>query len=141
MEGCSPSWTCQLSHWVLLRGIIGLTSDDENNFEHIAQQCLLLCTDYVHQLVLSYAGKDMQGMHRNDLVKTMRGVFRENPKARMSVRDIGALEAFSAKAGPLPKAKKHRGENDDDERSSWTQSQYLGSYTLSRAFNMERAHF
>ena len=38
-------------------GIIGLTPDDESNFEHIAQQCLLLCTDYVHQLVLSYAGK------------------------------------------------------------------------------------
>ena len=107
-----------------VQGIIGLTADDEANFEHIAQQCLLLCTDYVHQLVLSYAGKDVQGVHRNDLVKTMRGVFRENPKSRMSVRDIGALEAFSAKAGPLPKAKKHRGENDDDERSSWTQSQY-----------------
>eukprot|EP00439_Symbiodinium_sp_Y106_P084908 s357_g26.t5 len=107
-----------------VESIIGLTADDEANFEHIAQQCLLLCTDYVHQLVLSYAGKDVQGVHRNDLVKTMRGVFRENPKSRMSVRDIGALEAFSAKAGPLPKAKKHRGENDDDERSSWTQSQY-----------------
>ena len=79
-------------------GIIGLTQDDESNFDHIAQQCLLLCTDYVHQLVLSYAGKDVQGGHRNDLVKTMRGVFRENPKSRMSVRDIGALEAFSAKA-------------------------------------------
>ncbi|CAE6967238.1 Smok2b [Symbiodinium sp. CCMP2592] len=107
-----------------VESIIGLTADDEANFEHIAQQCLLLCTDYVHQLVLSYAGKDVQGVHRNDLVKTMRGTFRENPKSRMSVRDIGALEAFSAKAGPLPKAKKHRSENDDDERSSWTQSQY-----------------
>lgn len=110
------------------RGIIGLTPDDESNFDHIAQQCLLLCTDYVHQLVLSYAGKDpsslscfqcrgltsndsvayscmfawvvqdVQGVHRNDLVKTMRGVFRENPKTRMSARDIGVLEAFSAKA-------------------------------------------
>lgn len=103
--------------------IIGLTQDDESNFDHIAQQCLLLCTDYVHQLVLSYAGKDVQGGHRNDLVKTMRGVFRENPKSRMSVRDIGALEAFSAKAGPLPKAKRLRDPNDDDERSSWTHSQ------------------
>jgi NADH:ubiquinone oxidoreductase subunit D len=44
------------------------------------------------------AHQDVQGGHRNDLVKTMRGVFRENPKSRMSVRDIGALEAFSAKA-------------------------------------------
>ncbi|CAJ1444216.1 unnamed protein product, partial [Effrenium voratum] len=67
---------------------------------------------------------DVQGVHRNDLVKTMRGVFRENLKSRMTVRDIGALEAFSAKAGPLPKVRKHRGENDDDERSSWTMSQY-----------------
>ncbi|CAJ1361551.1 unnamed protein product [Effrenium voratum] len=107
-----------------VESIIGLTPDDESNFEHIAQQCLLLCTDYVHQLVLSYAGKDVQGVHRNDLVKTMRGVFRENLKSRMTVRDIGALEAFSAKAGPLPKVRKHRGENDDDERSSWTMSQY-----------------
>lgn len=43
--------------------------------------------------------QDVQGGHRNDLVKTMRGVFRETPRSRMSVRDIGALEAFSAKAG------------------------------------------
>lgn len=105
-----------------VESIIGLTPDDENNFDHIAQQCLLLCTDYVHQLVLSYSGKDVQGGHRNDLVKTMRGVFRENPKSRMSVADIGALEAFSAKAGPLPKAKRVRNDNDDDERSSWTHS-------------------
>eukprot|EP00913_Durusdinium_trenchii_P013196 g12386.t1 len=41
-----------------VESIIGLTPDDENNFDHIAQQCLLLCTDYVHQLVLSYSGKD-----------------------------------------------------------------------------------
>jgi len=106
-----------------VESIIGLTPDDESNFDHIAQQCLLLCTDYVHQLVLSYAGKDVQGVHRNDLVKTMRGVFRENPKTRMSARDIGVLEAFSAKAGPLPKAKRLRDPNDDDERSSWTHSQ------------------
>ena len=47
---------------------------------------------------LASLAQDVQGGHRNDLVKTMRGVFRENPKSRMSVRDIGALEAFSAKA-------------------------------------------
>ena len=46
-----------------------------------------------------FCGQDVQGVHRNDLVKTMRGVFRENLKSRMTVRDIGALEAFSAKVG------------------------------------------
>lgn len=45
-------------------------------------------------------------------------------KARMSAYDIGALDAFSAKAGPLPRAKRIR-DNDDDERSSWAQSQSM----------------
>ena len=59
-------------------------------FRQLDKICLVLCFFFVWQ--------DVQGGHRNDLVKTMRGVFRENPKSRMSVADIGALEAFSAKA-------------------------------------------
>lgn len=103
-------------------GIAGLTPDDVTNYEHIANQCLLLSTEYVHQLVLSYAGKDVQGVHRDNLMSVMRGAFRENAKTRMSVADIGALEAFSAKAGPLPKLAKRRdhdvSESAEDEELS-----------------------
>eukprot|EP00930_Biecheleria_cincta_P039112 TRINITY_DN26903_c0_g1_i1.p1 TRINITY_DN26903_c0_g1~~TRINITY_DN26903_c0_g1_i1.p1 ORF type:complete len:1482 (-),score=245.16 TRINITY_DN26903_c0_g1_i1:147-4532(-) len=99
-----------------VESMIGLSPEDESNVDHIANQCLLLSTEYVHQLVLSYAGKDVQGMHRSDLVKVMRGVFREHARSRMTVADIGALDAFSAKAGPLPKANKRR-EADEDGSS------------------------
>jgi len=99
-----------------VESIVGLSPEDENNVEHIANQCLLLSTEYVHQLVLSYAGKDVQGMHRSDVIKVMRGVFRENARSRMTVADIGSLDAFSAKAGPLPRAPKRR-EADEDGSS------------------------
>ncbi|CAE8711720.1 unnamed protein product [Polarella glacialis] len=113
-----------------VESIVGLTQDDVSNFEHIASQCLLLCTEYVHQLVLSYAGKDVQGVHRDSLTKVMRCVFLENSKTRMTVREIGSLEAFSAQTGPLPKPVSRRHEDsvraDEDARSHSTGHQVDG---------------